>query len=667
MDRRSTLARLLILVLLLAVLPFSAAPALAAEPGEELINSSGSIPAGQAMTMTLYSTGAANLRLEVGGGAAGDKVALSLLAGSSTVRSWDVQSGEIAWATVDLPANGRLSLRNTSGTPLTYKLVAYATGVIPSVASGVGTWSGTARGDGIHSQIRISAPKAGLYRFTLGASGGSFQVQADANYLLKTVVPSNGPNPSDSVYYLTAGTHTLTIVQSPAALTTWSVALAAAGTLDALPSSESSAALGGNSFKEEWIPLQVAGAAQVNLKITVNGAASDFLTVAVYNNSRATAVFSSTAIYAGETFWANSALAAGANAIRVVAGGGGSVGYTITVLPIAQAPATLSGTSYGGPAHPSGGNSRALLTFPKAGLYRFTLGASAGRYQLHLNDPYLQKTVSTAGATFTAYVPAGTFPLLVVQDPAAASTSWSVAVALASESADSLPYVRGGGGLGGASNAFVEEWLPIQSSSGALVNLKLTASGAASDWLRVELYKAGGSQPVYTLAKVYGGEVLWGTSALAGGGNLLHIVAPAGNSGALSYQVEVRAVDTIPGAWSGTSASAGLNSVLSVNAPVAGTYNITVSISAGSGQLLVDRAAGAGAALRGVRIASTTTVLRVPLSAGRHTFTFQQDPAQSPTVWQVAAGLRSADSTGGGGNGGGANLEPRAYIPLSRR
>ncbi len=644
MHRRSTRPLHLIIMLLLLMLPIGyAAPARAAEPGEELVNSTGVIGNNETHTVTIYSPGSANLRLEIGGGAATDKLTLTLLAsGGATIQSWDVQSGEVAWVSAELPAGGAVSLHNPGSAPLTYKLTAYALGVVPNITSDTATWGGIARGNGIHSTIRVNVPAAGRYRFTLGASGGSFQINVDNGYLLKTVDPSSAPNPDDSTYYLDAGVHTLTIMQATgAALTTWSVALAAVGGLDALPSAESSAVLGGGGFSEEWIPVHIQAGAQVNLNITSTGAAADSLVVSLYNSSRATPVFTSTTVYGGETVWGSGALADGANALHIVAAGSGSLAYTITVSGIAPVPTTLTGISYGAPAHSSGGNSTALLTFPAAGLYSFTLGASAGRYQILLNSQYLQKTVTSAGATFTAYVPAGIYPIVIAQDPAAASTSWSIAVAPTDAAADSLPYSRSGGTLGGPNNAFTEEWLPIQAGAGVPVNLKVSVTGAAADALQIELYKVDSADAPYRIAKVYGGEIAWGSAALANGTNLLHIIAPASNSGMLDYQIDIKPIDAIPGSWSGTSLSAGLNSTLRVSAPVAGTYNVTVTVTAGTGQLLIDTTASAK---QGIHVASSTTVLRVPLSAGLHTFTFQQDAGQPVTSWEIAADLRSSDT-----------------------
>src|SRR5215211_9470275 len=103
MNRRSRLPAHLAVMFLLAILPICyTAPARAAEPGEELVNSTGVIGNNETHTVTIYSPGPANLRLEISGGAATDKLTLALLAsGGATVQSWDVQSGEIAWVSAE--------------------------------------------------------------------------------------------------------------------------------------------------------------------------------------------------------------------------------------------------------------------------------------------------------------------------------------------------------------------------------------------------------------------------------------------------------------------------------------------------------------------------------------------------------------------------------------
>jgi hypothetical protein len=113
----------------------------------------------------------------------------------------------------------------------------------------------------------------------------------------------------------------------------------------------------------------------------------------------------------------------------------------------------------------------------------------------------------------------------------------------------------------------------------------------------------------------------------------------------MSYKIEVRSVDSIPGTWRGVALAGGLNSVVRVNAPVAGVYDVALTLDEGAGQVLVD--AGASVALQSITPVSSSTTLRVPLAAGLHTFTLKQDsgPISPRTIWQIAASLRAADGS----------------------
>lgn len=632
-HRPRYLLYLLGILLLALVLP--SASTQAAQPGEVLLTSSGELAAGQTLTTALYSTGPANIRLQVGGDMVTDKVTMTL-SGGSTPTSWDVRSGETAWAYATLPSNGSISLRNMSSVKLAYTLTIYARGVAPTVAEGLSTWSGLSRGAGIQSTIQLDVPAAGLYRFTLDALSGSYQFNVDTNYIRKTVVTDQEPAPTDTVYYLSAGTHTFTITQNPttpSAMTSWSVAMVEAGSGDTLPTSESTSAIGGGPFTEEWIPIQLSSAQAVNMSIAVTGAPTNSLTVELYND--ATKVFTSSTAFGGETIWGNSALIAGANRLRIVTAGTntGVLNYTITLSPVAQAPYTWNGTIYG----KNTGRSSLKLTFPTAGLYRFNLSATPGRYQLLLNDHYLQKTVTAAAAAdFTAFVPAGTHELTIVQDPSQTTTTWRVEATPTTETTDELPFTHTSGTLGGTSNAFTEEWIPLQIPAGQPVNVRVVTTGAASDSLKLELYNS--STKVYTSTNIYGGETVWASSALANGTNLLHITTTGSNTGQLAYQVDVNPIASIPQAWQGVANGQGLNSTIRLKAPVDGVYDVALGVSEGAGQVLIDQVAPTQA---DVQIASTiTTTLRVELEAGLHTITFRQNTDAPRTVWQIVTTLR---------------------------
>jgi hypothetical protein len=630
-------AFLLTLAMMLGSLPI--APAVAAEPGAEIVRFSGALSADvPARTVPLAGGGPANLRLAVSGGGVTDTITLAVLnAGNTVVNSWVARSGETIWAYADLPSGAKLRVQS-SGAALTFDLKAYARGTLANPTSDTQTWSGTAIGAGANSTnstVQLVAPAPGLYRFTLGAAQGSYQIVVDANRVRKTVVSGKAPAPTDSVYFLPAGVHTFTIVQNPTAGTTaWSVQFAAAGAADTLPYAENAAELGG-AFTEEWTPIQVAQAQPVNIRIAATGAAADRLQVELFNGS--TKVFTSTTVAGGEIVWGSTQLAAGANALRVVTIGGNSapLAYNVTISALAEPEITWSGASYG--ASPA--NSSLRVRFAESGLYRFTLGASAGRYQLRLNTNDMQKIVTTAGADLTAFVPAGTHTLTVDHD-SQLNTTWSVKIAPTSAANDTLPFRRSGATLGGAGNDFAQEWLPIRSDTNRRVNIKVTAlDGAANDALQVQLFRSGQENAAFTAAKVLRGEVFWATTDLVSGTNLLRIAALNTNTAAMQYQVEISSVGAIPATWSGIAHGDGLSSTLTVNAPRDGIYTVVLTLTVGAGQLLIESPTPAPSAAQALPMAGSNLTLRVPLTAGPHRFVFRQDAAQPRTEWQVDARL----------------------------
>lgn len=641
MSHRFTYALRLLFILVLALLLPRATATRAASAGEELANASGTLSAsstiGDTFTTTIYSPGPANIRLEVSGGTTADKITLTVQ-GASTPQTWDVRSGETSWTYATIPSGGKLTLQNKSAKALTYKLNAFARGVAPTIADDTAAWSGTASGAGIESAIQLDIPTAGLYRFTLAATSGSFQlvVDGDANYLRKTVKAGSAPSANDSVYYLSTGTHTFTVKQEqvPAQLTTWSMELALVGGNDAVPYTENSAVLGGGSFfTEEWIPLQVAAAQPVNVRIDVAGAATNSLIVELYDGTGK--VFTSAPIFGGEVAWGTSALTAGANRLHIVAGNNSAaLAYTVTVNAVAQTPLSWSGKTLG----KNTGGSTIKLNFPTSGLYRFNLTAAPGRYKLQLNGTYLHKIVTDAAPTnFTAFVAAGSYPLVVTQDTSVANTDWTVEVTAASGAADALPFSRTGNTLVGTSATFKDEWIPLQIPTGQPVNVTVTVSGAANDAVKLELYGDPTKSAVYSATTVYGGEIFWANTALTTGTNLLHIVAAAENTGPVGYQVDVRSVATIPSTWQGIAHGNGLKSSVQVFAPIEGVYNVVLTISSGTGQVLID----AGTPVtNGVQTRGNTITLRVPLTKGAHTVTFEQDAAAPATTWEIATSLR---------------------------
>ncbi|NOK57585.1 MAG: hypothetical protein GFH27_549303n150 [Chloroflexi bacterium AL-W] len=656
MKPRPTYVSILLIVLLTLSFVGTNTSIEAADSGEELFRSAGALANGNTFSTPMYSPGPANLRLKVSGGTTGNTLKMRIIKDNSDVAAWNVRSGETTWGYTNIPSGGKLTLENTSGQTLNYDIVVYARGVAPTIADNVSTWSGTSHGIGTASVIQLTVPTAGRYRFTLGATSGSFQLKVDDNYILKTVATGKTPDPADSVYYLSAGAHTFRVIQNPdESETKWSMALEEVGSTDTLPNQETTkAVLGGTTtFKEEWIPLQITEDQLVNIRVAATGTATDKLTLDLYNNGEK--VYTSDAIFGGEIAWGSTQLVTGTNALRIIANDANSapLAYSITTSVIPDAPLTWKGTSYGQPSHSTDGRSSIKLNFPTSGLYQFKLEANPGRYQLRLDNQYLQKTITdTVSADFTAYVTEGTRSLVVIQDPAETKTTWSVTITPTEQLNDKLTFSQSGGTLGGSGNTFREEWIPLQVSSGQPVNIRVVATGTYTDALQIELFN--GDTRVYSATTIYGGEVFWATSKLSTGNNRLRIVTPGSNSEEMYYQVDVQAIEEIPNKWEGVTHSNGINPIVQVEAPISGIYDVILEIEEGLGQVVIDNGMPTTS---NVSLASSSTTLRVPLSAGMHTFTWQQDSSQPITRWSIETNLRTATGS----------ASTTVYLPLITR
>lgn len=635
-----------IITLVLVLLPFEAT-AYAAEPGELLLDRQGPINASQTLTdQQIYSfSGQANIRLELTGGSGDETVTATVKnAGGTAIKTITVRRGEVLWNTANLPENARISLKNNSSSNLTYKLAVYAVATAPSFAEGTDTWSGTSKYNGEQSVITLDVPSDGLYKFTLAASSGAYQLVADNDYIRKTVKAGSLPNANDTVYYLKAGAHSLRIVQDPAAnvTTAWSVKIVAQGGTDTLPVSESSAVLGGGSFfNTESIPIFLTQDAVVDVRIAVTGGAADSLTLRVLNG--ATRVFTSTSVLGGEVAWASTTLKQGANALNIVAkpGNTASVSYTVELRVVPNAPFVWSGKTRGDTNRDNKGSSSIRMTFPDSGLYTFTMAANSGRYQFLLGSNYIQKTITDTNSTaLSAYVAAGTYTLQVVQDPQQTMTDWKVDIKAGSAKSDALPFTRKGSSLGTADgSAFSQEWLPLQSSVGVPVNLQIKVFGASSESMRIDFYN--GDKAVYTAEKVYGGETFWAPSSIISGTNRIRLIATGQK---MSYEVGVMSVASAPSSWSGVAMKNGINPTALLNAPVAGVYDVVLTLQEGEGNLKVGGAMGT-ANISEASIAANVVSVRVELGAGQHTFTLVQDPNHARTVWSMSVKLRRENAT----------------------
>ncbi len=608
----------------------------AANPGDLVLSSAGVIQPGQSLTFPTYISTPANARLRVWGG--GNDDALDLVVVGDI---WSVQSGETAWRSLTLTNGGTLVLQNNTAVALNYTLDVWVEDVIPSFANGMTVWEGAAQNDGVQSYIRVNIPQSGLYAFTLEAPQGAYRFLVDDTYVQKHVPAGAAPSPSDTVYYLEAGVHTFRIEQQTAQpLSTWRVAVAFVGGMDTLSWTESGTQIGGaGNFTEERIPIFVAAGSDVNIRFAVEGDAGDALQFVLWNG--ATPVYTSTSIYGGEINWATTQLTAGLNTLVVKAAEGNSTGltYTVTMEGLPSTAYTWSGRTYGSTNRLHNGHSVIRLTFPESGLYTFDLSATAGRYQVYLDEMYIQKTITDSLTSFQAYVAAGTHTLELWQDPNQATTEWSVAIRRGRTSADTLPWMAEGGGIGGSGNAFTEEWIPLYVLSGSPTNVRMTVDGALTDKAYVTVYAADGTTVLYQSQALYGGETIWQTFPITDGLQLVHIRADSGNAQPLMYHIEVSDVPVTPATFAGVADQNGMPSQMQFDAPVDGLYDLTLVTTQGSASISLP-----DAVTRFSRMAlnTITTTLRVELTSGLHTVQITQDPMFTRTVWSMSADLVSS-------------------------
>jgi hypothetical protein len=233
--------------------------------------------------------------------------------------------------------------------------------------------------------------------------------------------------------YVTAGVHTLTVVQDSAhSRTAWNVAIATTNqTVDTLPYLRRGGTLGGpnNAFTQEWLPLRFNQNRPVNMRVATYGAPGNALQVTLYNGN--SAVYTATTIYSGEIFWATSDVLSGANRLRIAATGPNTstVEYKIELLGIPTVP-----TSWSGIAQANGLNSTAQVFAPVAGVYDLSLVTTEGAGRLSISPTTLFDTDSAQAAnvittTQRVSLNAGMYNITFQQN-SEARTVWQINVAL---------------------------------------------------------------------------------------------------------------------------------------------------------------------------------------------------------------------------------------------
>lgn len=541
---------------------------------------------------------------------------------ASDVIVWQgtVEAGETLWGSGTL-TNGQnhMTLTNNGAGTAGFALYLYDLPVAPYV------WTGVASGSGLSSAARVNFASDGLYTFNLGVTSGKYQFLLDNDYIQKTAV-----SPTSVTYFVPAGTHNLSIVQDTTLGASWQVSISGVGSAgNSLPYEKSGNGLDGGDprFMEEWLPIQLDTAVQTNLVVTVTGASGDHLALEVMAAGQVQRV-PLTAVYAGETTWATLDLASGINLIHLTAdaANAGTLGYTLTLDTLPLTDYVWSGVS-----DFRGLNSNIRLEFATDGLYEFSLGVNAGRYQFLLDDNYIQKTAETT-TSVTYFVSAGLHNLYLNQDTTAGA-DWDIDISLVAAGNNSLPYTKAGGDLGGGGNDFAEEWLPIALNTAQTVNLVIETTGATADNLDVEVYGASGITPTSSLDTVYGTERVWTNFPLSAGVNRLRINT-SGNVGAMTYNLTVSAV---PGngtaSWDGFSLAAGNNAGIMVNFPTTGLYRFDITNTNGFSNLVLDDNLLIHTPV-GASDLSNSYDIQVP--AGMHEIMTIQDTSFAATEWSAS-------------------------------
>lgn len=536
-------------------------------------------------------------------------------------------AGETLWGTGSL-TNGvnTFSITNLTGGNAVDANVSLTLYYLPEAGY---DWEGLAAPTGLkpNSHIRMIFPDDALYTFDFGATTDSYQFRLNDDYLRKTVTGAESVT-----YFVPAGTHDLYIYQDPVAGADWDVSISDAGaTYDTLPYTKDGGAFDSATFTEEWLPLHLENAAQLNLATIITGTTGDYLTITAYDEDDN--VVQSADVYAGETRWTTFDLPAGVSRLHLSTDSGNvaDLAYDLTLGALPAAPYTWDGVADAG-----GGTSHARATFPTSGLYTFTLTADTGRFQFRLDDDFLQKTVED-NTSVVYYIPAGTHDLYIDQD-SVAGADWNVAISGVTEAKDVLPYTKHGGELGGVGNDFNEAWMPVYLGTPQRANVELTVNGALTDALElVVLSGFNGPTSTLSLGPVYGTETVWATVDLTGMDRLR--LQATGNEDPLSYAVTLHPIPETSAVWRGDSRDVGVNSTMRLDTPISGNYLVQANVPTGFVSVDVN-----GPAIpTQTRPAGFSYEFEAGLGAGTHTLFVEQDPDFSISSWAVTVTLTLAD------------------------
>jgi hypothetical protein len=598
----------------------------------------------------------ANFRLQLSGDLADGIQALLYHAGDPTpvYASPLVYGGESFWWTAELAAGLnqiQLVADNPNAGPLAYELTV-GTVPLPPYA-----WSGVAKGDGGWSSAQLDIPASDTYHIVLDTPTGFAQVLLDGTVL--SLKAGAYPEFSKTELYvpLSEGPHDFVVAQSPTyPTTTWSMTVTAAATTGIV--AEFTGDLAPNEQVDPQIPIfdedlpvnlwlsvpSVAGGGQLDLEIT---------------DGQGGAAFAGTALD-GEALWATALLKPGQNTFTLHNTGPNTILYHVIVYEVESTPFQWEGMSRAAGTW----DSHITLSFPDDALYTFDYEPVSGQYQVLVGEDYIQKTVAAMG-TVSYFLPASEHVLTIMPDRTADAT-WMLSTSGPGAGADTLPYVKSGGDLGGIGNDFVEEWLPLKLDTAVHANFQLSLSGVPSDTFDVFVYAPDDSL-LSSISNVFGGETLWWTTDLPAAVSRIQFVADPANSAPLAYDLSAYLKPTLsssPTSWSGTSQGLANNSVVRFDVTSAGLFDFSSDADPGRFQFKVD---GEPLILKTVESGGTA---RFFLPTGTHLLAILQDPLLDTTAWSLA--LTATDLPfdslpyvqSGGNLGGTGNPFLEDWLPL---
>jgi hypothetical protein len=284
-------------------------------------------------------------------------------------------------------------------------------------------------------------------------------------------------------------------------------------------------------------------------------------------------------------------------------------------------------------------------------MHTFSFGEEgSGRYQFLANERFIQKTVES-GTAVTYFVPAGVHNLFIRPDDGLGA-SWSVLIRAEAETADSLPYIKKGGNIGGLGNDFSAEWLPVHLGNDTRANVVITATGSMSDSLLLQIWDR--SNNTMSAQPIWGTETVWATTLLPQDARL-HLLANPDNEGRLTYEIAIHPIPKIDYGWTGQSLAAGINPEVQLVAPVKGLYRVAVSIFEG----FIDFGQIAPVPPLSGRQGNGNIIFDLPLDAGVYRFVGQQSRTMSVSRWAVDVTLLTPAELAV------VNLEPDS-VPVSQ-